>query len=1067
MHHIERMDGRPAYWRSLDEFSGTPEFREMVRRGADGAKWESLPPATRRRFLQIMGASIAMAGLAGCRYPKETIVPFARPAGYDPGMPQQYATTMEIAGVASGLVATSYDGRPIKVDGNPAHPQNLGGSDPFAQASVLELYDPARSRGVVRRDGERSSAQFWDDFGSFIRGRASDLSGRGGEGLAILTEASSSPSLAAMRALLASAYPRARWTEYESISRDEERKGTAALFGRPLRPVLFLDKAEVIVSLDEDLLGAHPAAVMHARDFAAGRRRRGKPSRLYAIESAYTITGVKAEHRFAVSSRMIPIVAARLAAVICGQNPAALSGLAAYTAHPYTPRFIEAMARDLERSRGRALVVAGPRQPAFVHALAHAMNAELGNIGTTVRYAAESDPGRPDHVTAIASVVEDARAGRIDTLLILGGNPVFDAPVDLDFAGALGSVPNAIHLSLHENETSHACRWHLPRAHYLESWGDARSWDGTIGITQPLIEPLYGGKSPIEVLSILIDNPAKTGYEIVRRTAQGSMGSVATGAMISGAGTAGGFVASALANFETLWRTSLNDGFVRGSGYPLETPVAVPLAQIRIPEPPAQGAESDLEVVFIADAKIHDGRFSGNAWLQELPDPLTKLTWDNAALIAPATAARLEVRADDIVTLKAGGRSIEIPVYVMPGIAPESIVVPLGYGRTAAGPVGSRVGANAQAIRTSRAMGFASGAAIERTGRKHALSCTQEHHAIDLVGLREMGRRVKELVREVDPAQADSRGTAGDGARGHEGAHGRKDAHGREGALGHEGVHGQEDEPPQLFPLHDYDKGHQWAMAIDLDACTGCSACVIACQSENNIPVVGAEQIRRGREMHWLRIDRYFSGDPEEPRVSHQPVACVQCENAPCEQVCPVGATAHSDEGLNEMVYNRCIGTRYCSNNCPYKVRRFNWFNFHQKTGPIEKMAMNPDVTVRSRGVMEKCTFCVQRIEQAKIRSRASGRAIVDGEVVPACAQACPAKAIVFGDRNDPNSKVRATLANPRSYEILEELNTRARTQYLAKIRNVNPELAGAAAREGSEHANLRGPDSAGTEVRG
>jgi len=1003
MSQVRITGGTPAYWRSLAERADTPEFREMVRRRlGENVDWENLAPSTRRKFLQVMGASLALAGLAGCRWPRETIVPFARPAGYTPGVPQRYATSMELAGVASGLVVTSYDGRPIKVDGNPEHPQNRGGSDLLAQASILDLYDPARSRSPLSREiaGGAARNRTWEEFSDFARGRMTDFKSRGGESLYILSEATSSPSMAAMRARLQGAFPRAVIAEYESISRDNERTGAVLAFGRPMRAVYSLESADVIVSLDADFLGAHPASVAHARDFAAGRRNRDrvKANRLYAVESAYTITGGKADHRFTVPSRWIPVVAGRLAAEILGDDPGARAALAAYTSHPFMPRFIAAMARDLKCSRGRSIIVAGPRQPADVHALAHAMNAALGNVGTTVRYAAEEGPERPSHVEAIASLADAARAGKIDTLIILGGNPVFDAPADIEFARALAAVPASAHLSLHEDETSRACHWHLPRAHYLESWGDARAWDGTVGITQPLIEPLYGGKSPIEVLSILCDPSPMSGYDIVRR------------AMSSFAG----------ADFEAFWRSSLNDGFVSGSAYPIETPTVRPLLHIPMRGAPPAFAANDLEIVFVPDSKVYDGRFAGNAWLQELPDPMTKVTWDNAALISPATAAALGVRADDVVALQYGGREVEIPVYVMPGVADRSVIVPLGYGRTAAGPIGNGVGASAQALRMSGAMGFDGGLTVRRVGRVHALSCTQNHHMIDLVGLRETQRRVGELVREVD-SETYKRNPEAVRIR-------------------------SEGEPAQLFPPHDYESDHRWGMAIDLDSCTGCGACMIACQAENNVPVVGREQVKRGREMHWLRIDRYFSGAPERPEVSHQPLACVQCENAPCEQVCPVGATAHSHEGLNEMVYNRCIGTRYCANNCPYKVRRFNWFNFHKRTVQIEKMMYNPDVTVRGRGVMEKCTFCVQRIEGAKIRARVEGgRPIADGEVVPACAQACPSRAIVFGDLNDPQSRVHALHVNARSYGLLEEINTRPRTQYLAKLRNPNhdPEVQG------------------------
>jgi MoCo/4Fe-4S cofactor protein with predicted Tat translocation signal len=1026
------------YWRSLDELADTPEFREMVEREFPGRTWETLTPTTRRQFLKVMGASLALAGIAGCRWPVEKIVPFARPAGYTPGTPLQFATSMELNGIAHGLLVTSFDGRPIKIEGNPNHPMNRGATDLLCQASVLELYDPARSTSVVRRDSGRRSVSSWDDFASFARGHFDAIERGGGAGFRILSEASSSVSVAALRARLLRTLPKARWHEYEPVSHDNERAGSVLAFGKPLRSRLALDRARVIVCLDADILMTHPSAIRHARDFAAGRRADdGTMNRLYAIEAVHSITGSVADHRFATPMRRIPSVAGQLAAELFrlgldGRTTGLAGEIAALAGPAPAPTFVHTIADDLLRNRGSGLIVAGPRQPAEVHALTHLLNDLLGNAGRTIAYSDEPDPERPSHIDAIRTLTAEMQDGAVDTLLILGGNPVFDAPADLPFAEALKKVPTTIRLGLFEDETSQSSVWHLPRAHYLEAWGDARADDGTVGIVQPLISPLYEGRTPIEVLSLCVDETPAKGYDIVRQTFEASAKGV---------------------DAESLWKKALNDGVVPDTAFPISTPTPVGVAAIlsRFAGVAASGStgasetagaaggagrdnpghSEGLELVFCQDLKVYDGRFANNSWLQELPEPMTKLAWDNAALVSPATAASLGIRADDVVTLLFRGRSLDLPVYVMPGQAPGTVAVSLGYGRIAAGIVGNKVGGNAYLLRTSEAMSGGDGITLAPAGRKHKLACTQEHHAVDLVGLREMNRRVGELVRSGD-----------------------LETYKKHPEFAKEAV-----ETPPAAPLWkepDLSTGHQWGMSIDLSACIGCGACALACQAENNVPVVGRVEVLRSREMHWLRIDRYFTGDPEAPAVVHQPVACVHCENAPCEQVCPVNATVHSQEGLNQMVYNRCVGTRYCSNNCPYKVRRFNWFNNHRNLAPIEKMVYNPQVTIRSRGVMEKCTYCVQRIETVKITSKNEGREIRDGEVVPACAQACPARAIVFGDLSDKSSRVRQLHEHPRSYGMLAEINTQPRTLYMAKLMNPAAGLPGPSGGEGETRSEGR-----------
>jgi MoCo/4Fe-4S cofactor protein with predicted Tat translocation signal len=1028
-----------AYWRSLEELAETPEFRAVVEREFPSQASELKNVHSRRAFMKVMGASLSLAGMTGCRWPKENILPFAhRPEDRIPGIPVQYATAMEIGGGVQGLLVTSYDGRPIKVEGNPGHPINLGAADMLAQASILEMYDPDRSQAIIRLEGGQRFDAGWDDFLAFAGTHFGDLGSRGGEGLRVLSEESWSPALSMQRRRFLEAFPRARWIDWEPLSREAERAGARLVFGRPLRAQLDLSRAEVIVSLDSDFLADHPAALRNARGFAAGRRaENGRMSRLYAVEPSFTVTGAMADHRYAVPAAAAQIVAGRLAAEVfaaLGSDvPATLAPFAGalmrFREHPYQAPFVTQLARDLVQHRGRALVLVGPRQPAEAQALGHLLNLALGAGGgeRVVSYTEEMDgpqgEGSPAGVLSgtrnLLGLCREMQAGEVRTLVILGGNPVFNAPADLEFMRALEQVPSRIHLGLYRDETAEAClsgpggdgdrgnggvagaiAWHIPRAHALESWGDLRAWDGTYSVVQPLIAPLYDGKTSIELVATLAGRPAAKGYDLVRESLQSLRGPQLPG------------------DFEALWRTVLANGILgQSAAAPIDPEIrGADLAQALgayNPAAPALGRDN-LEIVFARDPSIYDGRFANNGWLQEAPDPLTRITWDNAALVSPSTAAALGLKMDQVVTLRYRGREVNAPVYVMPGQAPFSVTLALGYGRHTAGRVGTGVGADAYRLRTSEASGFDSGLALAATRRTRNLATTQDHHIIDRVGLREMGHRVAALVREGTLEEY------------------RKDPE----FARHEVEH-----PPlvSLWKEHEY-KGHRWGMAIDLNSCIGCGACVVACTAENNIPVVGRERVLEGREMHWLRVDRYFVGDPETPEVAHQPVACVHCENAPCEQVCPVAATMHDSEGLNVMVYNRCIGTRYCSNNCPYKVRRFNFFNYRKGLSLQEKMAYNPEVTVRSRGVMEKCTYCIQRIESVKIAAKNDKRPITDGEITPACAQTCPTQAIVFGDLSDPGSRVAKLHADPRSYGMLAELNTKPRTEYLARLRNPAPE---------------------------
>ncbi len=913
---------------------------------------------SRRSFVKLMGASMALAGMTGCRRPEEKILPYGHaPEEIVPGRPLRFASAFAFAGSAAGVLVESHEGRPTKLEGNPLHPDSGGGgAHAFAQASLLELYDPDRSRSPRERGSERS----WSDALARLRAEAAKLGD--GRGLAVVTEAHRSPSLAAQLAELERRFPRARVVRWEPFDGEAARAGAALAFGRRLDPIYAAERARVLVTLDCDLL----QSVKHARAFADGRRvpERGM-NRLYAIESAYSVTGTAADHRLRVPSRRVHAVALALANAVGVPGLPAAPALAAKEA-----RFVAALARDLLQQRGAVLVAAGETQPAAVHALAHLVNEALA--GEAVRWVAPfSSPA--SGADALAGVATAMKKGELSLLLMLGGNPAFDAPADLDFAAALARVPTSVHLSAYVDETSSRATWHLNRAHWLEAWGDVCAEDGTLSVVQPLIAPLHGGKTDAEVIEQLLGG-ARSAYQLVEA-------SFPAGASL---------------------RRALHDGLVAGSAAPAEKVQArCDAAALAVPRDPG-----GLEVAFRPDAHAWDGRFANNGWLQELPDSLTKLTWDNAALLSPATARRLGVATGDLVDVSVAGRVARVAALVAPGHADDSIGLTVGQGRRAAGSVGSGVGFDLYPLRTRAAgLGFAA-ATLLRVGQRHELAITHGHHALEG---RPLLRRATRAQAEEDPGFA------------------KEPDH---------------EHPPLASPWQErtYD-GHKWGMVIDLGSCLGCNACTVACQAENNIPLVGKTGVLKSREMHWIRLDRYFT-DGDDPEALAQPVACQQCEQAPCEQVCPVGATTHSPEGLNDMAYNRCIGTRYCANNCPYKVRRFNFFHYTRDLPELRKMQHNPDVTVRSRGVMEKCTYCVQRINGAKIEAHKAGRDRVhDGEVLTACQQTCPTRAITFGDLNDPASAVAKLAADRRNYVLLEELNIKPRTSYLARIRNPNPEL--------------------------
>ncbi len=990
----------PELWRSLDELASTPEFEDLLHREfpRQASEWlEGAAGFSRRRFLQLSAASLALAGLTACtKQPPERIVPYVRqPEEVVPGRPLFFATALTLRGYARGVLAESHLGRPTKIEGNPLHPASLGATDAFAQAAVLGLYDPDRSQALTHLGRIRTWPTFAQQLGAVARARRAI----GGEGLRFLSGAVTSPTVAAQMAEVRRLLPAARWHRWEPAGPHHARAAARRAFGAPLDAVYDFTRARVVLTLDADPLTEGPAAVRYARDFSSRRRPRSgsdEMNRLYAVESSPTGTGTLADHRLP----MRPDYLEGFALALASRLGIAKAGIdqASPTEGRGENEFLHYAAEDLRRHAGACLVVAGEYTSPEVHVLAHAINQKLANVGRTVHSIEPIEVDPVDHRASLAELVRDMEEGRVEALIILDCNPVYTAPVDVPFSRALAKVPLRIHYGLYADETAGHCHWHVPAAHELESWADARAFDGTASIIQPLIEPLFGGKTPAELLAVFTGPPGATAYELVRETWRPRLAG----------------------DFETAWRRALHDGLIPDTTQPVVTPPPVTEAAVLEARKSIESRYLGgvLTLVFRPDPTVFDGRFAGNAWLQELPKPLTKLTWDNALLIGPETATQFGLASEDIVELSWRGQKLEAPVWVLPGVPFHVFTLHLGYGRTAAGAVGTGQGFNAYALRTAEALWTAPGVNVHATGGRYALACTQNHHALDYPEAYEQAAR-RHLVRHGTLAEfRENPGFA------HEGAHHAADL--------------------SLYPEVRYE-GYAWGMAIDLSACTGCNACVVACQAENNIPVVGKDQVRAGREMHWLRIDRYFEGDMDAPVVHHQPVLCMHCETAPCEVVCPVAATVHSDEGLNDMVYNRCVGTRYCSHNCPYKVRRFNFLSYTaDESTPLHALMRNPDVTVRMRGVMEKCTYCVQRINQARGEAKVEGRRIRDGEIVTACQQACPSEAIVFGDLNDPAAEVVRWKASPLDYGLLAELNTRPRTTYLAKLRNPNPALAAA-----------------------
>jgi MoCo/4Fe-4S cofactor protein with predicted Tat translocation signal len=1074
----EQLTG-PKYWRSLDELTGTPGFKAQLQREfPEGAA--ELDGVDRRHFMKIMAASFALggAGLAGCRRPEKFIMPYGKSVeGVIPGLPSYYATAMPLRKAAVPLLAETHQGRPTKLEGNPSFAPLGGASSLLSQASILDLYDPDRATAHTKGGAVLNRTQV-DELLAAI---GTTHAGTQGAGLAFLADESSSPTRARLLRGLKSKFPRAVWAEYEPVADEAPVAAAQAAFGTAVKPIYDFSKAKRVVAIDSDFIGFESATGYYARGFAKGRKvtKKDDPmNRLYVAESGLTLTGSMADHRLRLASSHMLAFTAALGAQLAPDVAAALAPFS--EGLTVDKKWIVECAADLQSHRGQCIVVAGAHLPLQVHALVHGMNMLLGNVGQTVQFV----PAEPSGASTLTGLATAIKGGSVKTLVILGGNPAYNAPADLDWPALQKSVGEVIRFGYYVDETSSvspAATTHLAAAHYLESWGDARAFDGTVLPIQPMIIPLFGGLTEIEVLARILGEAKTDPYEQV----------VATVTALAGGGAA-----------DKVMTRFLHDGLLAGSAY---KPVTVRYNRSGVeglfgtPKPAPALSLKDLEVRFVADYTMDDGRFANNGWLQECPDPITKISWDNAILVSPKLGKELGIdpkgsaiqvaRKEEaeftmgkenapIFELSVGGRKIRGPVHIQPGLSSYTVIVPLGYGRTASGHVGKGAGFSAYALRTATEPYVLTGGTLTNTGVRMLLANTQEHWSME-------GR---DIVREanfdefqknpgyVDKIGIESHSPANYGAD----ATPINDNKLSRDARAKLNAQRSKDIPRgnSLYTTPTFDGLHQWGMSIDLNTCIGCNACVVACQAENNIPIVGKDQVLRGREMHWIRLDRYYSDGqadggafggegnrtlPDDLQVSIQPVACMQCELAPCEVVCPVNATVHDEEGLNTMAYNRCIGTRYCANNCPYKVRRFNFFDYNERAldslylgqladfgmSELVKLAKNPEVTVRMRGVMEKCTYCVQRIQngkiQYKVKTAQAGRpgdvVVPDGTIKVACQQVCPVDAIEFGNILDPESAVSKAKVREQDYALLGYLNIRPRTTYLGKLRNPNPQM--------------------------
>lgn len=995
-------------WRNLEEKAAPEEFRARaaeefpdsgkeiseIQQEVSGLIDSQSLVTGRRGFMSATGAAAAAMGLSACiRRPEENILPYTHAPEYlIPGVPLNFATAISKRGDAVGLLVESHEGRPTKIEGNPEHPSNAGTADLQAQASVMDLYDPDRSQSPVHAGKDSTFAEFDKAAASLVTGT--------GAGVSVLLQPGNSPTRSRVLAAFTTKYPDAKVHYWEPLTDSSARTGLASVFGGDdvIRALNDYSSAKVILSLGSDFLSTEPGGLRAARQYAASRRVRSvedaeQMNRVYVVEPGYSVTGTNADHRLRLNARDILGYTLALAAKL------GVEGAGAHSAPAGVPAmWIDEVASDLTARAGQSVVVAGSGQPAAVHALVARINHKLGNIGKTVRYVAAPFAGTTDVLASLRDLVADLNAGKTKTLLVLGGNPVYDAPADLAFGDALAKAETSVHLSSHRDETSAKCNWHVPRAHELETWGDQLAFDGAYSIQQPLIAPIWGGRSDAEVLGHLAGIANWRGHYLVRETTVGAVD--------------GPFKMS-----ESQWRASLQKGVATTEIPSLVEKTELVAGTVGAPgESAAPLGPNNVEVVFVACNKMLDGRHANNVWLQELPDSLTRMSWDNAALVSPNLLKHFGVRKGAKVKLGSGSKSVVAPVWPVPGLADWSVILPLGWGRTKAGRYAEGSGTDFYPLRDSDALGFTDGITLAPVGEVAQLSQTQEDY-LSVVEMHDiMEKRPITLDATVEEYRQNPEFTQ---------------------------YKSIESSVPPLWKEVEYN-GHKWGLNIDLNACIGCSACVVACQSENNLPWVGREQVAKGREMFWLRMDRYFMGtDEDAPKVAFQPMMCQQCEEAPCENVCPVNATAHSPEGLNDMAYNRCIGTRYCANNCPYKARRFNYLNWNRELPQTAQLQKNPDVTVRFRGVMEKCTYCVQRIQEHKIIARREDRRINDGEIKTACQQTCPTGAIVFGDLNDPKAEVTKLAALDRRYKVLVEIGTQPRTTYLGKLRNPNPRFGG------------------------
>jgi len=1021
----------PSMWRTLEDRNrNQEELKQLAEEEQPGGFiTDLLSPETlisRRSFVQGSSIAALAAGLQGCvRRPINEILPYSKaPEQLIPGVPSHFATVTARGRDALGVVVTSHDGRPTKVEGNEAHRSSFGGTDVRGQIYVWDLYDPDRSQSPARRQGGALVDATSDELDKAIDALIKKHEADQGAGLRLLAPISNSPTFRRLRTKVLERFPKARFHTYSAVDDDNAREGGRIAYGVPVVPVYDYGRSKVTVSLGSDFLGTEPGAVAAARRFGASRRLSSPDApmtRLYVVESNYTITGSMADHRLRMrQAEVLQFTGAlieqlaRIGVTKLGPLAAALQALpGTQDTRGIDAEFVRVLAEDLADNPERCIAVAGRGQPPLVHALALAINEALGKADETYTLFPVADADDAPSRQSVAELIEGI--AEVESLVIVGGNPVYDAPSDLQFAEIMQREGlTTVHLATHRNETSLLSDWHVPQAHELEAWGDQRALDSTVSFQQPLIAPLYDGVSAIELLARIAGEKSTKGHDLVRATQEEDMVSYAKGLVMFG------FPAE-YTSADQLWRGALYQGVYkqeRGEAFEFRRDAIV--KAVAAGSNTKQAVGEDLEVSFEPDLALWDGEHANNLWALELPSAMTKLVWDNAALISPATSRALGVKNGQMLRLSKGKAKVEIPVWVVPGHADRSITLTLGWGRTAAGRYGNGKGFDVNPLRTTDGMDFTAGVTAEALRETYNLVQTQTHDRMEgrpiaIDATLDEYKKEPEFAsyRSVDPVST-----------------------------------------PPLWQQQDYSEGHKWGMSIDLSGCTGCNACVVACQAENNIPVVGKFEVERGREMHWLRIDRYFVGDDEnEPEVAVQPVTCQQCEEAPCENVCPVNATTHSPEGLNDMAYNRCVGTRYCANNCPYKVRRFNYLDWHVHLDDkfawygdfpeSRKLQFNPNVTVRMRGVMEKCTYCVQRIEEGRISAKREGRQLKDGDIKSACQQACPAQVIVFGDLNDPESAVSRLSAADRQYKLLAEIGTRPRTTFLARIRNPNPKLKG------------------------